>query len=146
MKTIERLSPLGLLLLWTISTAAWLLLYGFSFEVRSVVLGSAGADGLRVTLVGIKVTLAILPVLLTILTFRWLESDGLSRRVQGWHVGQLAGAWFVGGFLAVFVYLGFVDLGAGTETPGLIYLLFFLGFAALAVPALLTTKWMTLRN
>lgn len=145
MKGIERLSPIGLLLLWTIATAAWLLLYGFSFEVRSVLLDSAGAEGLRVTLAGIKTALAVGPVLLLVVTFVWLESDALARRVAGWHLGQLAAAWFVGGFLAVFVYLGFLDLGAGMDTPGLIYLLSFVGFAALAVPALLTTKWLGAR-
>ena len=146
MKGIERLSPIGLLLLWTITTAAWLLLYGLSFEVRSVVLETSGAEGLRITLAGIKTTLAIVPLLLLALTFRWLESDAVAGRVAGWHLAQVAASWFVGGFLAVFVYLGFVDLGAGSEAPGLIYLLFFLGFSALVVPALLTAKWIASRG
>ena len=145
MRGFERLSPIGLLFLWAFSTLAWLLLYGFSFDVWDAVLESAGAVGLRVASAGITTTLAALPVLLLVFTFRWLKSEDLERRVAEWHLGQLAAAWFVGGFLAVFVSLGFGQLGAGTETLGLIYLLFFLGFSALAVPALLTAKWLTLR-
>ncbi len=145
MKGIERLSPIGLLLLWSVSTVAWLLLYGFSFDVRDIALASSGSAGVRFALVGITTTLAGLPILLLALTFRWLKSERLARRVAGWHLGQVAAAWFVGGFLAVFVSVGFGQLGVGTETLGLIYLLFFLGFSALAVPALLTTRWLAAR-
>lgn len=143
LKGIERLSPIGLIFVWSISTAAWILLYGFSFDVREVALAASGEAGIRFALGGIAATLAVVPLLLLFLTFRWLESEALARRVAGWHLGQLAAAWFVGDFLAVFVYLGFADLGAGTEAFGLLYLLFFLAFSALAVPALLTAKWLT---
>ena len=145
LKGFERLSPIGLLLLWSINTVAWLFLYGLSFDVRDAVLESGGSTGLRAASAGITITLTVLPLLLLVLTFAWLRSEGLAQRVAGWHVGQVAAAWFVGGFLAVFVSLGFGQLGAGTETLGLIYLLFFLGFSALAVPALLTARWHTTR-
>jgi hypothetical protein len=146
LKGIERLSPIGLLLVWSISAAAWILLYGFSFDVREIAIVSTGPTGARFALAGIATTLAIVPFLLLFLTFRWLESEGLARRVAGWHLGQVAAAWFVGGFLAVFVYLGFADLGAGREAMGLLYLLFFLAFSSLAVPALLTSRWLTERS
>ena len=128
--------------MWALGTAVWLLLYGFSFGIRDIALATPGAPAVRVGLVGIAATLGVLPLLLLFLTFRWLESEGLAFRVAGWHLGQLASAWFVGGFLAVFLYIGFLDLGAGTEAPGLLYLLFILGLSALAVPALLTARWL----
>lgn len=146
MKVTGRLSPIGLLLLWSISTVAWLALYGLSFDLRDAVLESGAEAGLQAVSAGVAVTLVLLPILLLGLTFRWLKSERLARRVAGWHLGQVAAAWFVGGFLAVFVSLGFGQLGGGTETLGLIYLLFFLGFSALAVPALLTAKWLTARG
>ena len=85
MKGIERLSPIGLLLVWAISTAAWLLLYGFSFEVRDIALADSGTTTARLGLAGMATTLSVLPLLLVFLTFRWLGSERLARRVAGWH-------------------------------------------------------------
>jgi hypothetical protein len=141
LRSIDRLGPIGLLLLWTATTAAWLALYGFSFDLRDVLLATRAA-GLRIALAGIATTLVVVPILLLVLTFRWLNSAGLARRVGAWHLGQVGATWFVGGFLAVFVSLGFRDLGAGGQAPGLLYLLFFLGFSSLAVPSFLTLRWL----